>query len=682
MKYFDLLEIYGIIENFRLKKANIIRLFLYNKSLFLVNTIKKNLSKEYFFISPLIVCALISTFFSSLDFQRFIFFDNQLFPASFYFDKATYLPYLIDDILSNLAKKFSLNILLIAKIFWLLCGLLTIYFSGSLLKKNDFKISLIEQNLLLISFAVCYFFSFNYEISALENSKNFFILLLTVYLPLLLIKNNNKYLILVYIIALGFMLLKSELIILILCYEILALRLYFQGKNGNRAKLILQKILTISLRLLLLIIVYYLILEWVFGVNFFESVSKSFNSSQFYNFKFYNSQFIQAIYNDQNNRGYFFLLSRDLMLVIVSLFAYHKIIFDDLKTSFFNHKIFVLFGLFFSNIFLSFFYNNFLIKDAIKTINLIIIFQIFFDLIIGNKINLKKNAIVLLIFVSLALGDHNVFFDLFFYLPMLWFVILVVLGVKLRSKIFENKTLQKLNFLESFFLLKNRQSIIFFIIFVFIFLTIEFLISYFIASIIAILILLLMINSYHNINKKVLASKYCYFLSILVIVISFAYFFIPKFAIFGYKNTIEQNLILEKKLLQETLAKSISKKIKGNDNVLLITKNSRSLANLKIFFLNNKLSFNNNFSFNKYSEIIFDNSPRIDYDSCNISDFEDFLRINEEFFLKNKYQFYKKIYIIKKLSSDYHFKKNNLGLENAILDNNINFYEYLIFTKD
>jgi hypothetical protein len=341
------------------------------------------------------------------------------------------------------------------------------------------------------------------------------------------------------------------------------------------------------------------------------------------------------------------------------------------------------------------------VKEIFCLLNFPAIIYIFFNIIFHKKIYFKRHGIVLAIIALVSIGDSKIFFEIFFYLPYIWFVFFIIFASKLRHKILKNNLVSKLNNFDKLFILYSKKSIFLFVVLVAIFLIMEFTINFLLAWWIAVILICLMIRFYNKINEKLFFIRKFHFLISIIFVVNFVYFFsfiLANFRIYGDKNIYY--FFKERQNAKSVVINEVNTLTHKNNQkerqILLISSAQNSFQDIPVFLKNKITNYleisidlsknlsNNNLKKainNQNDIIIFNNSFIIDEYFCLISNFEQMMR--SSYFKKNLsdyYLFNKRIKIFHNFKNDFNFYDKD---ETRLGDNSTQFliYDFEIFLR-
>jgi len=346
-----------------------------------------------------------------------------------------------------------------------------------------------------------------------------------------------------------------------------------------------------------------------------------------------------------------------------------------------NWQLSFFWMIFFSSSLMLFFDKNIDYKsiEIFCLLNFSTVILISFEILFSKKINFKKHGIVLGFIVILALSDRELFFEIFYYLPNLWFIFFIIFSLKFRSKIID-KT--QLSFIEKFFILKDYKSLILLFSAILIHCFIALKLAFYFSFLFAIFAICWMIVMFNNINHKILKNNYLHFFLVVFLVVNFIYFFgliIANLNIYGEKNRnffVQQHHIIKLDIINKI--NDISDKY---DEILIISSPKKSFRDIAFFLPNNKISFlelpSNYFNLNSFQKDYFNNFKFI-FDGIKLTKYK--IIIIENSSILNKY--YCSISYLEELNKLKDFSKSfisnynffNRISVNSIVNNDISFF--------
>jgi hypothetical protein len=704
MNYFDFVNFFGKIEEYRLKKASKINKFLTKISNNFYHKIENILdSSNYVLIFNLSIILAGILLRSILPFENLelISQENEYLLSNQNFNLIEF----INNILAGIIEKYFVNKFFIAELLVNIQGIFTMVIINKLLKNSIFGKNRVGRNLFILTSCFSYFIGFNFTNQIMFNyNKHYLISLYLIYLSLLLTKSLEKktiYYFLTISFSIAIILTKIQGIFLILGGEFFIF--FYRDKIKNY--------LFFSLRLgcyFLIVIGCYCLINKGLTIDIFYN---ELNQWQFFSNKFFTNKIINEIYKNQNSLVFFDVLSREIQLIFLLIFCYHKI----LRSKFENHslkdflqnnwQLSFFWMIFFSSSLMLFFDKNIDYKsiEIFCLLNFSTVILIFFEILFSKKINFKKHGIVLGFIAILALSDHELFFEIFYYLPNLWFIFFVIFSLKFRSK---NIDQNQLNFIEKFFILRDYKSVILLFSAILIHCFIALKLAFYFSFLFSIFAICWMIVMFNNINHKILKNNYLHFFLAVFLVVNFTYFFgliITNLNIYGEKN---RNLFTQQRhIVKLDIINKINDISDKSDEILIISSPKNSLRDIAFFLPNNKISFLelpsnyfnlnsfhkdsfNNFKFifdgiklTKYKIIIIENSSILNKYYCSISYLEELNKLKDfsKSFITN-YNFFIRVSVNSIANNDISFFDTQQVNSSSNL-NNFLIYDYEIYIR-
>jgi hypothetical protein len=610
MNYFDFVNFFGKIEEYRLKKASKINEFLTKISNNFYRKIENILdSSNYFLIFNLsiILAGILLRSISPFENLELISQENQYLLSNQNFNLIEF----INNILAGIIEKYFVNKFFIAELLVNIQGIFTMLIINKLLKNSIFGENRVGRNLFILTSCFGYFIGFNFTNQIMFNyNKHYLISLYLIYLSLLLTKSLEKktiYYFLTISFSIAIILTKIQGIFLILGGE------FFIFFYRDKIKNYLFFFLRLCCYFLMMIGCYCLINKGLTIDIFYNEL----NQWQFFFNKFFTNNVINEIYKNHHPLVFFDVLSREIQLIFLLIFCYHKI----LRSKFENHslkdflqnnwQLSFFWMIFLSSSLMLFFDKNIDYKsiEIFCLLNFSTVILIFFEILFSKKINFKKHGIVLGFIAILALSDRELFFEIFYYLPNLWFIFFIIFSLKFRSKIIDHT---QLNFIEKFFVLRDYKSLILLFSAILIHCFIALKLAFYFSFLFSIFAICWMIVMFNNINHKILKNNYLHFFLAVFVVVNFIYFFgliITNLNIYGEKN---RNYFSQ----QHHIAKiDIINKINDisdrSDKILIISSPKNSLRDITFFLPNNNISFlelpSNYFNLSSFNKDSFNN---------------------------------------------------------------------------
>jgi hypothetical protein len=680
MNYFDFVNFFGKIEEYRLKKASKINEFFTKKSNNFYRKIENILdSSNYFLIFNLSIILAGILLRSILPFENLelISQENEYLLSNQNFNLIEF----INNILAGIIEKYFVNKFFIAELLVNIQGIFTMVIINKLLKNSIFGENRVGRNLFILTGCFSYFIGFNFTNQIMFNyNKHYLISLYLIYLSLLLTKSLEKktiYYFLTISFSIAIILTKIQGIFLILGGEFFIF--FYRDKIKNYPFLFLR----LCCYFFIMIGCYCLINKGLTIDIFYNEL----NQWQFFSNKFFVNNFINKIYRNQNLLVFFDVLSREIQLIFLLIFCYHKI----LRSKFENHslkdflennwQLSFFWMIFFSSSLMLFFDKNIDYKsiEIFCLLNFSTVILIFFEILFSKKINFKKHGIVLGFIAILALSDRELFFEIFYYLPNLWFIFFVIFSLKFRSKIIDQT---QLNFIEKFFILKDYKSLILLFSAILIHCFIALKLAFYFSFLFSIFAICWMIVMFNNINHKILKNNYLHFFIAVFLVVNFTYFFgliVANLNIYGEKN---RNLFTQQhNIVKLDIINKINDISDKSDEILIISSPKNSFRDIAFFLPNNKISFlelpSNYFNLNSFYRDSFDNSKFI-FDGIKLTKYK--IIIIENSSILNKY--YCSISYLEELNKLKDFSKAfttnyNFFIRisvNSIVNNDISFF--------
>lgn len=699
MRYFYILELWHSLEEFRLKNGLKLANFLKN----LVNVsfiIFQNFwSKKNFTLITLFLMIGLSLLWRSFD----VNLQANFLKLNYSSDVNRLFSPLVFAIkfLSQIAENSKIDQVLLAEIVFNCLGILLAIFCSINLSKSLICEDIVTKNILLFSLVFSYFFGLSFKIFSFE--INLLKFLVIIYLSLSLRENvKSNFFVNLLAIFCGVLLVlsKCQLIFLVLAFELMqffSLKKEFIKYRDDQSLICylrLRYTLNLIARVLLtsvLIIILMLNKKLVNLTDIFEQVRQF----DFENYKFFSSQIINKLFQENNSQGFFAILSRDILLVFLLLIISRIKIYQDNKT-----LVYGIVNIFFIIFFIaSFFmillkgYDDKILKILFFNLNIPLVLMVFCKSLIEKKINLKKHYIVLLMLVSLAIGDYYVFFEIIFYLPFLWFIIHLIFLKRITKKISEAFDYQDLNVVDRLFLLKDLRLKIIFMLFIIASIYYAFYVNFFVICFVNILIFCYQLVFFEKINTKILKNNQYHFLISVLIVLTITYLSIISlkgFDLMGQKH--HSFFINQQQDINTFVVEKLSKLLKQEDQIVIV--DDQNTIDLNSLVLKTKLSIKDIIILSNFSDIhefsklankkikflLINNSFIFNNESCLISKFEQLMRIPSFriFYTKNfqNYGHYLASYNAKDNYSFYYNKIDNLSLkENFII------YDYYLLHR-
>jgi len=192
MNYFDFVNFFGKIEEYRLKKASKINKFLTRISNNFYRKIENILdSSNYVLIFNLSIILAGILLRSILPFENLelISQENQYLLSNQNFNLIEF----INNILAGIIEKYSVNKFFIAELLVNIQGIFTMVIINKLLKNSIFGENRVGRNLFILTSCFIYFIGFNFTNQIMFNyNKHYLISLYLIYLSLLLTKSFEK----------------------------------------------------------------------------------------------------------------------------------------------------------------------------------------------------------------------------------------------------------------------------------------------------------------------------------------------------------------------------------------------------------------------------------------------------------------------------------------------------------
>lgn len=703
MRYFYLLELWHLLEEYRLKNGQKLANFLKNLiNIFFVKFqnfwLKKNCG--LFALAMMMFLCLVWRSFA-IDLQANFLKLNYINDPELLFSPLLFAL----DFLVHIAEITGINHVLLAEIVFNAMGIFLAIFCSLNLNKSLISADLITKNVLLFSFIFSYFFGLSFKIFSFEISL--LKLLVIAYISLSLRENvKSNFFINLLAIACGILLVLSkwQLIILVFAFEFMQFFSFkkelikYHDDHSLLSYLKLRYTLNLIARTLLTssIIVILMLNKKLLGLGDIFDQIKQFD---YENYRFFSSQIINKLFQESNSFGFFAILSRDILLFfLVLIISQFKTVNDSSSfESAILNKFFTIFFIASFAIILLMGYDNKILKLLFFNINIPLIFIVFVRSLIAEKFNFKKHLIVLLIFVALALGDYYIFYEIIFYLPSLWFIIHLIFLKKINKKITHIDYFKDLNFVDRWLFLRDLRSKIIFIFFIIFLIYLAFSIDFFIACFVNIIIFCYLLVFFEKINYKILKNKQYHFFISVTIILAITYLIILSFkgfdlvgqrpnSFFGYQRSFLNNFISDK----------ISKLLKPEDGIVII--DDQNAIDLNFLVLKNKLftknivtlnTFSDNEEFSKLTNkkikfFLINNSFIFNNKSCLISKYEQLMKIEmfKDFYLKNfkKHGRYLISQSWKKNYSFYNHKIDNLN-DNLNFEENFLIYDIIVLYR-
>lgn len=702
MGYFYLLELWHSIEECRLKNGQKFANFLKKIYDNFFNNFKnfcfaKNSQKFFGFFA--IILSLVWRWIFLHDQTNFRFinysanFSNEFSPLV-----------VILNYLEKVVENNSFNHFLLAEIIYIGCGVFLMYIVSRNLTNSALSSNVFSKNLLFFSLIFCYFFGFNLTLFSFELFYLKFLVIIYITLSLRENVKTNFFVNLTAILSFILMVIsKWQLFFLFFAHEFLKLfclkrELIKYSFDSNKLMAVkLRYFLNLTARILitLTILVVLVLHQKIFSINDVINQIKTFD---FENYKFFSSQILNKLYRENNSLGFYVILSREILLIFWLI-----IIFKITKKKYLNSSLssadIIILDKFFDSFFVASFamilivgYDDKILKLLFLTINFSLVFFIFIASIINQNFNFRKYGIVLLLLISIALGDYKVFFEIFFYLPFSWFIIHLILLRKLSKKISSND-LKNLNLIENFYFLKKIHYKIFFGLIVVTLIYCQFYFSFFVAWFISVGFFSWQLVFFNKINQKFLKNDHFHFLLTIVVVMTFVYYTILSLNFFELSNyNFHSEFTKQKKYLNSYLVNKINSNARQDDVIIII--DNQQLLDAKLLEKNNNISpkniiLINNFKnsdilskiTNKKNKIfIINNSFIFNNKSCLISNFEELSRIAEfkTFFRKNL-NFSGSFKLAYSSLKNYNFYNNKT--DNSNIEENYLIYDFHILLR-
>lgn len=709
MNYFDFVNFFGKIEEYRLKKASKLNKFLTKISNNFYHKIENILdSSNYVLIFNLsiILAGILLRSISPFENLELISQENEYLLSNQNFNLIEF----INNILAGIIEKYSVNKFFIAELLVNILGIFTMLIINKLLKNSIFGENRVGRNLFILTSCFIYFIGFNFTNQVMFNyNKHYLISLYLIYFSLLLTKSFEKktiYYFLTISFSIAIIFTKIQGIFLILGGE------FFIFFYRDKIKNYLFFFLRLGCYFLTMIGCYCLISNGLtIDILHNELNQWQLNQWQFFSNKFFTNKIINEIYKNQNSLVFFDVLSREIQLIFLLIFCYHKI----LRLKFENHslkdflennwQLSFFWMIFFSSSLMLFFDKNIDYKsiEIFCLLNFSTVILIFFEILFSKKINFKKHGIILGFIAILALFDRELFFEIFYYLPNLWFIFFIIFSLKFRSKISDHS---QLNFIEKFFILRDYKSVILLFSAILIYCFIAVKLAFYFSFLFSIFAICWMIVMFNNINHKILKNNYLHFFLAVFLVVNFTYFFgliSANLNIYGEKNRnffIQQHHIVKLDIINKI--NDIGDK---SDEILIISSPKNSLRDIAFFLPNNKINFLelpsnyfnlnsfkkdsfNNFKFifdgiklTKFKIIIIENSSILNKYYCSISYLEELNRLKDfsKDFITN-YNFFIRIIVKSLANKDINFFDVQQVNSSSNL-NNFLIYDYEIYIR-
>ena len=702
MRYFYLLELWHLLEEYRFKNgqkfANFLKkigdIFFCNfKNMFFA----KNSQKIFGFFA--IILSLVWRWIFSEDQANFKLinyspnFSNEFSPLV-----------IILNYLQQVVENNSFNHFLLAEIIYIGCGVFLMYIVSRNLTNSALSSNVFSKNLLFFSLIFCYFFGFNLTVFSFELFYLKFLVIIYITLSLRENVKTNFFVNLSAILVVILMVISRwQLVFLVFAHEFLKLfclkhELIKYSFDSNKLMVVkLRYFLNLTARILitLTMLVVLVLHQKIFSINDVVNQIKTFD---FENYKFFSSQILNQLYQENNSLGFYAILSREILLIFWLI-----IIFKITKKKYLNSSLssadIIILDKFFDSFFVASFamilivgYDDKILKLLFLTINFSLVFFIFIASIINQNFNFRKYGIVLLLLISMALGDYKVFFEIFFYLPFFWFIVHVILLKKLSKKM-PNYHMKNLNLIENFCILKNIGHKIFFGLVVLTLIYCQFYFSFFIAWFISVGLFSLQLVFFNKINQKFLKNYYFHFLLNLVVVMSFVYFAIISLKASEISNySLHSVFTKQKNYLNSYLFNKIADNTKHDDAVVII--DNQNLFDAKLLEKNNNISAKNIILINNFKNVdilskitnkknkifIINNSFIFNNKSCLISNFEELTRIAEfKTFFKKNLNFSGSFKLTYSSLKNYNFY--NKKTDNSSIEENYLIYDFYLLLR-
>ncbi|MFM7620352.1 MAG: hypothetical protein ACKO47_01940 [Alphaproteobacteria bacterium] len=702
MRYFYLLELWHSLEEYRLKNGQKFASFLKNLVSILLIKLQNFWLKKNFISITLLTLMSLSLFWRSFEvglhgnFLKLNLFDN----SKNFFSPLDYAL----NFFANVSDNFHINQVLLAEIIFNLLGVLLAFFCSFNLSRSLISNDLRTKNILLFSLIFCYFCGlslkmFSFQIVLLKA-------IVIVYISLSL-RENVKSSFFINIITIGcgllLVLIRWQLVFLLLAFELMQ----FFSLKKELVKYCDEEfgIFFVKIRYSLNLIARILLTSCILAVlminkkilnlhDIFEQI-KQFN---FENYKFFSSQLVNRLYRESNSQGFFAVLSNEILLFFFTLIIFfmtncnHKLFYALSAIDFLKQFLTIFFIASFATLLLIG-YDDKVLKLLFININSFLVFMVFFKSLIANKFNFKKHAIVLLIFISLALGDFYVFFEVIFYLPFLWFIIHLIFLKRIAKKLPTKTIYNDLNQLDNFFLLRSLYSKIIFILLITLICFWAFYFNFFLLWLFNTAIFCYLLVFFEKINYKILKNYQYHFLTSLTIFLAITYLVILSFKGFDLSGHRQNSFFTyQRNILNGSIANKLSKFVKQEDEIVIIDEQNvidRNSLIAKTNILEKNIFFKNNFIISeelskltnkKNKFFIINNSFIFNNKSCLISKFEQLMRDNEfkDYYFKNPKELvqYK---VSQNLLKNYSFYNNKI--DNINLEENFLIYDFILLLR-